>query len=671
MFMRLAILLICCAVTLGQDAGTAPSQPGRKSQPEDHGLGVGARGKQYGAFDILSDTQGVDFGPYMKDVLVNIRENWYPLIPDSAATKKGKLAIEFAITKEGKVADMRLVARAEDETLNRAAWGGITASNPFKPLPEEFKGPYLALRMRFYYNPDKSDLDGSSTDLESGNFDAAIQKYQQILREKPDSSEAYASLTRIYLTKKDVAKANETIARAVQVADAPTVRVALGEVYFREGKISEAEREWTNVINSGHADARAYLGLFRIDKALSLYKKSKDRLDKAHQLDPSDPDIQRYWIDTLGLSERIKTLEEYLANIKSVDTKTRDSLQHYLQYLKARQQGPPRNCKLIGHVTSTQTNLVPLLSDPRHMRGLGLSVSVNGTKANLLLDTGASGILIDRGIAEKAGLTRLSETSIWGIGDKGSSAGWIGLANSIKIGELEFQNCPVEVMDKRSVAGENGLVGADVFDHFLVDISFPDRKLRLSELPKRPGETDQVIKLKTDKDDAGREQEANNETAPNSKSALPPTVGPFDAYVSPDMKSYSKIFRFGHQLLIPTRIGNVPAKLFLIDSGAFTTMIDPAVAREVTKVRGDDNTIVKGISGSVNNVFSADKAVLTFGHLKQENQDIVSFDMTPISDSAGTEIAGALGFTTLHWLNLKIDYRDGLVDLSYDANRSH
>lgn len=504
-----------------------------------------------------------------------------------------------------------------------------------------------------------------------GQFDAAIQKYQQILIEKPNSSEAYASLTRVYLKQKNAPKADEIISKAVQAADSPVVRVALGEVYFRQGKIPEAEHEWVNVINSGHADARAYLGLARVDKALSFYKKSKDMVNKAHQLDPNDPDIQRYWTATLSRSERIRNLEEYLANVKNDDAKTRESLQHYLEYLKARQQGPQRSCKLISNVTSTQAKLVPLLRDPRHMRGLGLSVSVNGTKANLLLDTGASGILIDRGIAEKSGLTKLSETSIGGIGDKGENAGWIGLANSIKIGELEFQNCPVEVMDKRSVADENGLIGADVFDHFLVDISFPDRKLRLSELPKRPGETDQVIKLKTDKDDAGSEQADNNETDPNSKSALPPTVGPFDAYISPDMKSYSKIFRFGHQLLIPTRIGDAPAKLFLIDTGSFTNMIDPATAREVTKVHGDTTMVVKGISGSVKNVYSADKALLIFGHLQQENQDIVSFDMTRPSDSVGTEISGILGFTTLNLLELKIDYRDGLVDLSYDPNRFH
>jgi TonB family protein len=72
--------------------------------------------------------------------------------------KKGKLAIEFAITKDGQVADMRLVSSSGDVALDRPAWGSITASNPFPPLPSQFNGPYLSLRFRFYYNPDKADL---------------------------------------------------------------------------------------------------------------------------------------------------------------------------------------------------------------------------------------------------------------------------------------------------------------------------------------------------------------------------------------------------------------------------------------------------------------------------------------------------------------------------------
>lgn len=154
--------------TGGMSAGSAIQEAARAAaarrgggggQEGDFGLGTGAHGRQQGALEILSDTQGVDFGPYLQRVLHDVKENWYRLIPESAEMKKGKLAIEFAITKDGQVAGMRLIAPSGDVALDRAAWGGITASNPFPPLPSDFGGQYLSLRFRFYYNPDKADLE--------------------------------------------------------------------------------------------------------------------------------------------------------------------------------------------------------------------------------------------------------------------------------------------------------------------------------------------------------------------------------------------------------------------------------------------------------------------------------------------------------------------------------
>jgi TonB family protein len=138
--------------------GAAANRAGGAGQEGDFGLNRGAHGRQLGNLEILSDTQGVDFGPYLQRILQDVRENWYHLIPESAEMKKGKLQIEFAITPDGKVADMRLEVSSGDVALDRPAWGSITASNPFPPLPHDFTGPYLALRFRFYYNPDKADL---------------------------------------------------------------------------------------------------------------------------------------------------------------------------------------------------------------------------------------------------------------------------------------------------------------------------------------------------------------------------------------------------------------------------------------------------------------------------------------------------------------------------------
>ncbi len=148
-------------------AGSAINQAARESRAGsggsmgEYGMGPQGQGKVGSNIDVLSDTMGVDFGPYLARVLQSVRINWYNLIPEIARAPlltKGKVSIEFVIMKDGKVAGMRIIGPSGYVALDRAAWGGITASSPFPPLPPEFKGPYLALRFRFYYNPDRNDL---------------------------------------------------------------------------------------------------------------------------------------------------------------------------------------------------------------------------------------------------------------------------------------------------------------------------------------------------------------------------------------------------------------------------------------------------------------------------------------------------------------------------------
>jgi len=502
-------------------------------------------------------------------------------------------------------------------------------------------------------------------------FEGAIVKYQQIINEKPQSPDAYAGLVRTYLKMKDVHQASETATKALEIADSVPVHVAMGEVYFRQGKLREAEDEWVKVVNSGRQDAHAYMGLARIRWAISMYKSGWGMIEKAHAIDSSDPDIRRAWMHRLNTKDRIAFLEEYLAEENNDDEQTRTGMRHYLEYLHARAKDSRGACHLV-KTTRTETPLVRLLEDPLHLRGYGLTVEVNGHKTRLMLDTGASGILINRSLAEKAGVTRLADLDVGGVGDKGQKSGYRALADSLKVGGLEFQNCTVEVLDKRSVVGEDGLIGADVFSSFLVDIDFPNEKLKLSELPKRPDDAagSGNLILESEEDEDSEEPASENAAASSSTNDSKARVsGPQDRYIAPEMQSYTRIFRFGHFLLVPTSIGEVSGKLFLLDTGAFSNHITPEAAREVTKVHGDSDTIIHGLSGSVNKVYRADKAVLQFGHLKQENQDLVAFDLTHISDDVGTEISGTLGFAMLRMLDVKIDYRDGLVDFSYDPKR--
>ena len=148
-------------------AGSAIEQAARESA-RNTGTGgdygpplMDPRGNVQSDMDILSDTMGVDFSGYLARLTHDVRLNWYNLVPEVARPplrKTGRVTIDFVIMKNGSFSGLRIVSPSGDISLDRAATGGITAVNPFQPLPATFRGEYLALRFRFLYNPDHNQL---------------------------------------------------------------------------------------------------------------------------------------------------------------------------------------------------------------------------------------------------------------------------------------------------------------------------------------------------------------------------------------------------------------------------------------------------------------------------------------------------------------------------------
>lgn len=104
---------------------------------------------------ILSDTRGVDFGPYMTRLLHNIRRNWYSVIPVSVRWgEQGRVVIVFTILRNGDVPPGQpdVVASSGRSYLDRPAMAAIRTSQPFPTLPEEFTGDHIVLQFTFLYN---------------------------------------------------------------------------------------------------------------------------------------------------------------------------------------------------------------------------------------------------------------------------------------------------------------------------------------------------------------------------------------------------------------------------------------------------------------------------------------------------------------------------------------
>jgi len=126
------------------------------SGPGGYGEGINlppSPGVQGSNLELLSDPQGVDFRPYLMQVLAAVRRNWMAVIPESAKMgRRGRVSIQFSISNSGSVPKFVITGNSGTDALDRAAVAGISASNPFPPLPSEYKGTRIVLQFNFAYN---------------------------------------------------------------------------------------------------------------------------------------------------------------------------------------------------------------------------------------------------------------------------------------------------------------------------------------------------------------------------------------------------------------------------------------------------------------------------------------------------------------------------------------
>ncbi len=276
---------------------------------------------------------------------------------------------------------------------------------------------------------------------------------------------------------------------------------------------------------------------------------------------------------------------------------------------------------------SVEVPLRAFVSGATHMRTFGLEVMVNGKPARLVLDTGAAGIVLSHSGAERVGLVRVTDGTVRGIGDNAKqTGGYRAIAERFRIGDLEYHDAVISVADQSFVGIEDGLIGSNVLGDFLITLDFAGGKLRLEPLPGyHPGEefADRTVILQ--------------------------------------MEGATRVFRFGHLLLVPARVGNASNRLFVLDTGAASTLISYELAASVSNLNRDDKTALRGLSGKVGDVYQTGNLVLEFAGFEQKNLGMTAFDTWELSHRLGTEISGFLGLPVLDLFTLTIDYRDGLV----------
>ena len=110
-------------------------------------------GRPGASLELLSNAQGVDFKPYLIQVLAAVKQNWFNVWPQSARMgRQGRVTIQFIIARNLFVPKLVIASASGTDALDRAAVSAISASQPFPQFPTGFTGNEVRLQLNFVYN---------------------------------------------------------------------------------------------------------------------------------------------------------------------------------------------------------------------------------------------------------------------------------------------------------------------------------------------------------------------------------------------------------------------------------------------------------------------------------------------------------------------------------------
>lgn len=467
--------------------------------------------------------------------------------------------------------------------------------------------------------------------VKQGKFTEAAAAYRSIIdrhknseQEKP-SPLAYTGLVESLLKSDDVPAADDASRQAVAtLPDSASVHAARGDVYFRQALLEQAVAEYKSALKLDEKCARAWLGMGKVDASIALQAEAGEKFTRAHELDQEDGDILYRWAVTLPYPKNVQQLEHYVAEFHFDSIQERRN-REYLALVKAlagRTVWVPE--KAASH---NEIRIEPLIPGPGQMLGYGIKANLNGkATATLLLDTGASWATITKKLADKIGARRLSEQALEGSGGAASSGSYLAWVDHFNAGGVEFRDCIVHVSPQNDLAGAEGLLGTEVFDHNLLTLDITARRLVLDALPDPP-------------------------------------VRPFTEVhpYSPQKISTRQLFQFGHLLLVPADVNHKAIGLFVLDTGSNATALSPRMAGQAGSV-AQSKTHVHGMGGDSGDSPMAQNATLQFSGVPEKAQDLITTDLNPLSKNLGIEVSGIIGFPSLSKLKVVIDYRDGWVE---------
>jgi len=99
---------------------------------------------------IQFDTKGVDFGPWLRRFVAQIRRNWF--LPYAVMSLHGHVVLTFNVHRDGSITDLQVLRPSTIDAFTTSAFSAIKSSNPTMPLPPEYPDDRAFFTVTFYFN---------------------------------------------------------------------------------------------------------------------------------------------------------------------------------------------------------------------------------------------------------------------------------------------------------------------------------------------------------------------------------------------------------------------------------------------------------------------------------------------------------------------------------------
>ena len=402
----------------------------------------------------------------------------------------------------------------------------------------------------------------------AGLYDEAAAAYTAALAERDSDAELHAGLIHALVAAKKSKRAAEAAKTARdRFPDDPHVMAAHAGVLFRQAHLPEASNGYQQAITKNPRIPEAWAGMARFYSAMSMPATAENFFRSAFRLEPNSAGLAHVYSNlTDDDEEHIRRLETALA-LYGEKAEPVPHLRVHIESDKLLRGRKLRDLK--SPYGPYEMPLVELKETPARRDGWALDVRFNGKgRARLLVDTGASGILLGANAVKKFGLEVLSneKTEMRGIGDDKKPKTSATLAKSVSVGDFQLENVPVSVSESRRIGANDGLIGTDVFRRFLVTMDPRRSKFRLAPMDKADDDS------------------------------------PRDRHRTEANKHFTAVTRAGSHFFLPVGINGKASAMFLIDTGAFANLLSEDLSRKVTKLAREDRVQIQGVSGKVNKV---------------------------------------------------------------------